>query len=391
VVITRAQTYGKAAQPSPLLALLDGAPPMPAMPAMQPLLPDDELRSLLDVATSLAHEADADDETDDDSAKGAQTHMGPSSADAAQKPTFHLRELEQYLACPLKYKYTRRYALLDPAEDAVHRFHSYIRRGASELRELHTSAPAAEWPAAAARLKALWETAGPAGHAYDAFYWQRAEEILRAEWKSITAPGEAAAQSQVLLAQPLQATLRRCTVEVTADRVVSGLALADTRSTPAPTLLVRLHTGRPHAADETQDLTLPLYYLAHQQQRPGVPVKIALAYVGDALADAEPGTDEPGTNEPSQSYLVDVTENARKVAEKYMQPDRKQRSALDKLDEAAAAILAGRFAARPEERRCAACAYCHICPADPDDERNVTAAAPVADRQIVGRLAPMAD
>ena len=72
-------------------------------------------------------------------------------------------------------------------------------------------------------------------------------------------------------------------------------------------------------------------------------------------------------NGPGADELVDVTETARKDAEKYLKPDRKQRSKLDKLDEAALGIAAGRFVPRPREQRCAACAYCYVCPADPDD------------------------
>ncbi len=126
-------------------------------------------------------------------------------------------------------------------------------------------------------------------------------------------------------------------------------------------MLVRLHTGRPRE-DDKKDLALPLYYLAHQQQHPDVPVRIVLAYVGEALTETAPEAAAPGP-----SNLVDVTDSARQAAEKYLKPGRRQRSALDKLDEAADGIAAGRFAPRPQEQRCAACAFCYVCPADPDD------------------------
>jgi hypothetical protein len=368
VVLTRAQAYGaqsRGAQPSSLLALLEATPDAPeAAPDSQPLLTDGEIDHLLDIAVNLAQPTD-DDRDDGDDTADVHGEAAPAFAAMTARPVFHLRELEQYLTCPLQYKYAHRYRLLDPAEDAVYRFHRYIRQGARELHELHTSAPGSDWPTAAARLKALWETAGPAGHAYDAFYWQRAEEILRAEWETLVAPGAAEPLTHVLLAQPLQATLRSCIVEVTADRVVSAPASPQTNqpATAPLTMLVRLHTGRPREADTKDDLTLPLYYLAHQQRQPGAPVSIALNYVGDALvADA----DASGAAAPARGELVDVTEIARNAAEKYSDPGRKRRSALDKLDEAAQSITAGQFPPRFGEARCAACAYCYICPADPD-------------------------
>jgi hypothetical protein len=187
--------------------------------------------------------------------------------------------------------------------------------------------------------------------------------ILRQEWAALTSPEGATTSGSALLAQPLRAELNRCIVKVTADRVIAGVPVADDPTAPSLTLLVRLHTGRPRE-DDKQDLALPLYYLAHRQQHPDVPVCIMLAYVGGALAEPEPGPAEPA---PAPGDLVDVTEIARQAAEKYLKTGRKQRSALDKLDEAAAAIAAARFAPRPEERRCAACAYCYVCPADPDE------------------------
>lgn len=364
VVFTRALTYGKGAQPSTLLALLEGAADGPGeSPDSESMLPEEEVEHLLAIAATLTQEEDSDDERDDDAdeARESDNEAARGADDRPARPTFHLRELEQYLTCPLQYKYAQRYGLLDPAKDAVNRFHRYIRKGARELHDLRTSAPDCDWPTAVAQLQALWQTDGPAGHAYDAFYWQRAEEILRAEWATLTSSSETAPLSVALLAQPLLATLRRCMVEVTADRVVSApAAQTGGRSAPPLTLLVRLHTGRPREAD-TKDLTLPLYYLAHQQGQPATQVSIALSYVGDALSN-----DEPEQAHTARNELVDVTEIARKAAEKYSDPRRKQRSALDKLDEAADGIMAGRFAPRPEEQRCASCAYCHVCPADPD-------------------------
>jgi hypothetical protein len=354
VVLTRAASYGRTsggaprmARPSSLLALVDARPDLPSAgqdpPDAAPLLAAAAL-------ARLAAAADASEEPDDDEDDTAEAEAAPTTGPepegtATSKPVHRLHDLEQYLTCPLQYKYAQVYHLLDPAEDAVYRFHRYLRRGAQTLRDLRATTPEAQWPAAKARLQALWETDGPAGHAYDASYWRAAEAILREEWQAITAP-DAVATDRVLLAQPLRAELRRCVVEVTADRVIGA--------SPAPIVLVRLHTGRPHEEDK-RDLALPLYYLAYQQLHPDVPPRIALAYAG-GLADAGPAPGE----------LHDVTDEARQAAEKYLKPGRRQRSALDKLDEAADGIATGRFPPRPREHACAACAYCYVCPADPD-------------------------
>jgi hypothetical protein len=239
-----------------------------------------------------------------------------------------------------------------------------------------------DWQAAMAHLRDLWASDGPAGHAYDALYWQAAETILREEWKAITAPKNTHGTGRVLLAQPLQAELRCCTVEVTADRVIEGaISYPDDSTAPSGpllslTVLVRLHTGRPHEEDKN-DLTLPLYYLAHQRQHPGTAVRIALAYAGGALADVAAETTGPGPGD-----LVDMTEIARHDAEKYLKPGRRQRSKLDKLDEAALGIASKRFAPRPDEHRCAACAYCYVCPADPESTAEMSLAPATAGTEM---------
>jgi hypothetical protein len=399
VAFTRATSYGwtstgtaKAAQPSVLLALVDvdvnGMAHVPDVPDAAPLLLDEELSRLVAAAVRFEEPADDGDESEDGDEESAEAASGAGqtlNALTAEKPVFRLHELEQYLACPQQYKYARSYGLLDPAQDAVYRFHHYIRRGAQALRNMRATAPVSDWQAVKAHLQALWEKHGPAGHAYDAFYWQAAEAILREEWETIISPEGAATAGRVLLAQPLQAELRHCVVEVTADRVIedSILPASDLDEPPGSplTVLVRLHTGRPRETDK-DDLALPLYYLAHQQQHPSTPVRIVLAYAGakGALADGE--TDAAERHEPRSGEYVDVTEIARQAAEKYVKPDRRQRSKLDKLDEAALGIVAGRFGPRPREQQCAACAYCYVCPADPDDALPLMPQPPLSRKQV---------
>lgn len=364
VVLTRAERYGlREHPPSALLALVDDDA---GALGVRPLFSAGELDGQRAAAAAL--EQQPDDVEDED----APLVPGTAGQRRGERPVFLLRDLEQYHECPRQYKYARRYGLLDPAQNAVYRFHRYIRHGTRALHDLRASAPAAQWPAAEAQLKALWETEGPAGHAYDAFYWQHATAILREEWRALTAPEQAPALGSIRVAQPLRAQLRRCDVEVVADRVIqSARATSDQRApTASETVLVRLHTGRPRE-DDKKDLALPLYHLAYQQQDSGAGARIALAYVGDALADAE-----PPAGDPAPGSVVDVTETARQVAEKYLMPDRRLRSTLDKLDEAADGIAAGQFAPHPEERRCAACAYCYVCPADPDDAAATAAPVP---------------
>jgi CRISPR/Cas system-associated exonuclease Cas4 (RecB family) len=358
VAFSRAASYGKArtAERSALLALMEGAPDWTAV---GPLLADEECERLLIVADTFD---EAGDDDEDDSERPAEASTTPAQS-PREKPVFRLHDLNQYLECPLQYKYMRIHGFRDPARDAVYSFHAYIRRGTQELRDIQAASPGADWKAAEARLQSLWDKIGPAGHAYEDFYRQAAEAILREEWRAITSPEQAAASERVRLAQPLRAELKRCVVEVTADREIDARIGANEGAAPL-TVLVRLHTGRPRD-DHKDDLTLPLYYLAYHQQHPDIPVRIVLAYTGGTLDDAS--ADSAGMADSYDArYQHDVTDEARKAAERYREADRKRRSKLDKLDEAAMGIVAGAFAPRPEERRCAACAFCYVCPSDPE-------------------------
>lgn len=349
VVFTRATRYGKSANsgPSPHFTLLEGAA---AFAAASPLFSDDELAAL---PGAVVCESVSDGIAD----------VAPMCADAAEtahvprQRSYSLHELEQYIECPRQYKYARVYNLLDPAEDAVHRFHRYLYRARRELRVVREAAPAAGWEAAEARLRELWETDGPAGHAYDAFYWRHARGMLRAEWASL-GNGSADALPGLVPADELVAALRGCVVRVTADRMPAG---APGAASADCVTLARFHSGRP-AKSHADDLALPLYALAHLQRRSGEAVRIELLYPVDSLDEAE----LPEQEGQSVPVAVDVTAEACKVANAYVTSNRKRRSKLDKLDEAAAGIEAGQFAPKPDEGRCATCAFCYVCPADPD-------------------------
>ncbi|MGE5335223.1 MAG: UvrD-helicase domain-containing protein [Nitrososphaerota archaeon] len=383
VAFTRAKSYNKtssgapqAAERSSLLALLHDAPEWANAEA---LLSGDDYNRLQAIATAFEEQADSESEDEDsdepDAGTATATAITPDAMSAAAKPTFDLHELEQYLSCPLQYKYARTYKLLDPAENAVYRFHRFIRRSAHELRDVLRENPSAGWAEAEARLQPLWETTGPAGHAYETFYWQAAEAIVREEWQAITAPAGTVQSDKVALAEEMVAHLRSCDVRVTADRVLDSVAHAGAADVPA-TVLVRLHTGRP-ASKHKEDLALPLYYLAHQQAHPGVPVQIVLAYTGSSLSDdkvdRDASGDSAGAYDPRNQE--NVTEKARNDAQRYL--DARPRARLNKLDRAALGIIAGQFAPRPNERLCEACAYCYVCPSDPENAADTGARKPI--------------
>jgi hypothetical protein len=272
------------------------------------------------------------------------------------KRRFKYAELDQYIRCPRKYKYMSVLGLWDSSENAMLRFHRFIRQGARILRQRASNAPVPDWTALATELRAEWEAIGPVGHAYEAFYHHNALAMLEREWTELTASGGSPVEADVAL--PLEAELRGCVVEVAADRIVYDTEVAD-EAAGRPFTLVRQHTGTPAKTHE-DDLRLPLYAIACRQREPGAPARIELRYRGDVLREPE---DEPA---PPTAYTVDMTAKARQQADAYLQPTRKGRSALDKLDDAAAAIGAGRFPPKPDERQCARCSFNAICPADLD-------------------------
>jgi superfamily I DNA/RNA helicase/CRISPR/Cas system-associated exonuclease Cas4 (RecB family) len=346
VVFTRAAIYSgdHPSTRSVLLDLVDDALPDGQM---QPLFSESELRTLSANTPAVSDDEDADE---DDS-----SHTRPASArPASVKHSYSLSELKQYIECPRQYKYAHRYGLLDPNEDAAYRFHRYLRRGRAELRTLHTTRPGAAWEQVEPRLRDCWAEDGPAGHAYDAFYWQHAQSILQHEWGKLSSQ-QSPDTANAMLAQDVQAALERCIVHVKADQIVSAPLVGEHA---APIMLRRVYARRP-GNDDDKDLHLPLFYLAHQQQHPQIPVRIQALYLGDILADAAP---YPGMS--PQSDVVDFTEEAQADALKYLNPNRRQRSKLDKLDEAAAGIEAGHFPTKRNEARCLACPFCYICPSD---------------------------
>ena len=346
VAISRAASYsesGATARASDLLALaqdaapFQAAPPFPGVPAL--------------VAGARVAERDDGQLGDDTSfCDEAATRDGPR---VATKRRFRYDELDQYGRCPRKYKYMRVLGLWDSSENAMLRFHRYIRQGARILRQRAATAPVPDWTTLARELDAEWEAIGPVGHAYEAFYHRGALDMLRREWAEMSASAAGPLGADVAL--PLEAELRDCVVAVEADRMVYD---ADSVERPGrPVTLIRQHTGTPAKAHE-DDLRLPLYAIACRQREPDTQARIELRYRGDALREPDDGPTPPTT------YTVDVTAKARHLADAYLRPGRKQRSVLDKLDEAAAGIAAGRFPPKPDEHRCAHCSFHAICPAD---------------------------
>ncbi|HLJ80117.1 MAG TPA: 3'-5' exonuclease, partial [Ktedonobacterales bacterium] len=363
VVFTRAHWYARngTAKPSPLLGLVESAPQY--LDAPSPLT-DEELARLQAEAELRATSVETDDDGDDEETSDGRGPVAIPADVARSKPVFPLNELEQYLRCPRQYKYASIYRLLDPAQDAVYRFHRYVRRGRGELARLRAENPQAGWSAANERLRDVWAEVGPAGHAYENAYWRNADQILRDEWHALASP-TLVAEAGAPATEALRAELRGCIVEVHPERIImpeSGSA--------APAVLVRQHIGR-ESQEHKKDRALPLLYIAHQQQHPEIPVRIKLAYLGNVLADTDSDPNTPESADATfQHTVLDVTAEARKKADTYLREDRKAHSALDNLDRAALDILAGRFPVAPRNNACDTCPYRLICPADPGEDAD---------------------
>jgi hypothetical protein len=182
--------------------------------------------------------------------------------------------------------------------------------------------------------------------------------MLQREWAELTAPDGAPVGADV--AAPLVAELRGCVVEVAADRAVYDADVRD-ETDCRPVTLVRQRTGTPARSHE-DDLRLPLFAIACRQCGPDAQARIELRYRGDVLR--EPDDEADDERAAATAYIVDMTAKARQQADAYLRPARKQRSVLDKLDDAAAGIVAGRFPPLPDEHKCARCSFHSICPAD---------------------------
>lgn len=354
IVLTRAERYSKSATRSPLLQLVEGAEVLNGGAMLPP--------------TSVSQDTQELPSNDEDGEE-AEPLCAEPAVPLTSLPTFSLWELELYNECPRKYKYSRRYGFYDTVRGAANRFHRFVRQGQRVLREVaegqsgQPTLPETPFEAVQPQLRAAWQEQGPVGHAYEDFYWRHAEAILRQEWVALAAQSLAPGMRNAL-AREVTATLSRCRVTVTADELREEPA-SGTGSQPRYTL-VRQRTGLP-AQSHRDDLTLPLYALAVSQEHPDADVRVVLRYLGNALRADDPD-EHPGET-------IDLTDEATKAAQKYTKPNRTVRSTLDKLDEATDAIQAGKFPAKPDEHKCAECAFCYLCPADPTEE--VVAPIPV--------------
>jgi hypothetical protein len=341
IVLTRAKRYGEKggeARPSRLLALLEDAPEF----ATATMLLDDATRERIE--RKIAEDAPVA-ETDDEEI--IVRRLTPEHL-----PSYTLHELQQYVNCSLQYKYDRRYGLMDSAENAVHRYYRFLYGGRRTLQTVHTANPHAQWPEAERHLRALWTEQGPTNHPYTEFYWQHAMSVMRAEWDTLKRP-TGTGIPPVNFSETLHARLWSCQVEVTVDHIEHPMA------DDSPVVLMRLHDGRQHD-DHQKDLALLLYYLAHTQQHPEREVRIQIGYLPGSLRREQDG--EVVSREPT---IVDVTDRVRKDVGVYLRVGRRARSRLDKLDDAAAGIAAGRFIPRMAEERCGTCAFNWLCPSDP--------------------------
>jgi hypothetical protein len=370
--------------PSPMLDLLRDDPSYQHAPF---LLDADQLARLEERAATLRATLaatqglpDEDDDATADEAVDDAIDAVASAPTSGVKPEHTFHDLESYLTCPRQYRYAAQYHLLGAAEQATLRFHRYVRAGLAGLDDLYARRPQATAAEVGALLDARWQSDGLAGLPHEQVYRRYGEDVLRQQWQTLTA--DAQAPRRAAAKQTLQAELRQCVVSVTADYLiedVDGAGQGASGEATAPgrrrIILERLHT-RGHNAQDPEKLDLLLYYLAFQRL-PEVDLRIMIRYLGASLADVDTMSGQADADQPNadrailtdaaeHSSVVDVTAKIAHDALQYLNPTRKRRSRLDKLDDAARGIAAGRFAPRPNAERCAACAFHNVCPADPE-------------------------
>ena len=367
VAFSRAFTYAKASEaveadddeqptaktpreaaPAPALQLLYGNP---LFESAAPLLDDSAMQRLRAQQETAQHPANWVNRQSRETVSG--------DAKQADKPLYQLADLKQYLRCARQFRYAQTYQLLDPSDSAPQRFHRFMRRALRLLNDLHAVQPQAQWHDVERALQPLWQEEGPAGDAHAEDYLLNAMKLSHQEWDALCLEPADASVGPRQEKVEMVAELHDCRVAVTVDRLIAD----DTTNTDT---LIRLHMRRPQEGD-LDDLDLRLYAIAHQQMFPGRQARILVVYIGAPLANADGDGDGDGADADAheQSRIVDVTGKARSAAHLYLKPDRRQRSALDKLDEAARAIAAGRFAPTPkDDDACDSCPYCYVCPAD---------------------------
>ncbi len=234
---------------------------------------------------------------------------------AVDQDLHNAEDLDQYIKCPRMYLYQRILDLSGARDDSAYvQFHRAVY---SVLRwmggmEAGTEVSSKE---AKAKLELAWDEIGPVDHAYATVYREAADEIVdRAVFRR--AGGETILDADWQIRRP------GGRIRLRPDHVESG---------PGGAIVRRLRTGRP--PKKIDDDIYALYLSAAEQE------------LGDVRVEALFLT----TDEAKPVQMTDTVIGNR----------------LAKYDKAIAAIRAGRFPPKPNDRTCPRCPQYFICPAVP--------------------------
>ncbi len=403
-MLSWARYSAKHSQRSSLLGLLDDDPYFQQAGSLltgedTPLI--DTYRQLLAARRKISASID-DDESDDDLTLAAPSLQSPKPileaqpihqpAPVIQPGVIHsFYALKNYLDCPLRYRYTEEYGFRAGAPDGAMRYHRSVRWALYDLIDLRAEHPEATWDDASRQIALRWRNEGQANRPYAIDYLRHIEKVLRIQWDELLDDDMSRrGRRQIAHQQELLARLDAGAVRVNADLVISE-QMADGRT---QVTLAWVRSGLQHDND-AKDLRLLLYALAYQQHYPGAHPRIVIRYLGASLLTLDPtnqpaldsGTpdtiervdapDAPGiTGRPT---TLDVTEKIEHDLRSY---EGGKRSRLRALDRAMAGIAAGKFQAKPEEQKCAACHFCFACPTDPADEAEAAEEAALSSQPM---------
>lgn len=282
-----------------------------------------------------------------------------------QLPIFDFAAIVAYTHCPRRFRYAYQYGLPDVAGRETQQYYRCLHSAIDDLHALRATAGHVPWTAAEQVIQGRWQSDGPHRSASVAPYASQYTAALRRVWESSDGSGPALALQAAATRQELIATLRGYRVRLTVNRVASSTSPSGT----VTTTLIRMRSGRPvkHPARHSElGLELPLYALAYAQHDPHGAANVILACVGGGLDAGEHDAESAEAGEePDALDVLDVTAEVSKCVAEYQRPNRKAVNRLDKLDDAAAGIAAGRFDAIAHSDECLECPYALLCPAEP--------------------------
>ena len=241
--------------------------------------------------------------------EGALVHL------AADHDLHTAEDLDQYMRCPRAYLYQRVLGLSGAREDSAYvQFHRAVYSVLRWMGEAEAGT-AVSHEEARARLDAAWEEMGPVDHPYGTVYRDAADEIVE---RAVARRGTGAD----ILDVDWRIERPGGQIKVRPDHVERGVDGA---------LVRRLRTGRP--PKKIDDDIYALYHIASQQE------------LGAARVEALYLTTDEARPVPMSAGVIG--------------------NRLRKYDAAIAGVRAGRFPAKPDDRRCPRCPQYFICPTVP--------------------------